>query len=77
MPSLVQSQYTHCLVACILIYLLLSLGAGGGIVSMMLTYPLVSVSSRLQVQKNDDGKDAYKVHSPLDTGPLYRLTRVF
>ncbi|KAI8333203.1 mitochondrial carrier domain-containing protein [Choanephora cucurbitarum] len=35
-------------------------GAGGGIVSMALTYPLVSVSSRLQVQKNDTGKDAYK-----------------
>ncbi|KAL1928953.1 hypothetical protein VTP01DRAFT_2012 [Rhizomucor pusillus] len=35
-------------------------GAGGGIVSMVLTYPLVSVSSRLQVQKNDKGSDAYK-----------------
>ncbi|KAL0077532.1 mitochondrial carrier domain-containing protein [Phycomyces blakesleeanus] len=35
-------------------------GAGGGIVSMALTYPLVSISSRLQVQKNDDSKDAYK-----------------
>ncbi|KAI9260149.1 mitochondrial carrier domain-containing protein [Sporodiniella umbellata] len=35
-------------------------GAGGGIVSMALTYPLVSISSRLQVQKNDSGKDAYK-----------------
>lgn len=27
---------------------------------MVLTYPLVSVSSRLQVQKNDQSKDAYK-----------------
>ncbi|KAI8997510.1 mitochondrial carrier domain-containing protein [Pilobolus umbonatus] len=35
-------------------------GAGGGIVSMTLTYPLVSISSRLQVQKNDSSKDAYK-----------------
>ncbi|KAK4520267.1 uncharacterized protein ATC70_008400 [Mucor velutinosus] len=35
-------------------------GAGGGIVSMALTYPLVSISSRLQVQKNDASKDAYK-----------------
>ncbi|KAI7907154.1 mitochondrial carrier domain-containing protein [Cokeromyces recurvatus] len=35
-------------------------GAGGGIVSMVLTYPLVSISSRLQVQKNDSSKDAYK-----------------
>ncbi|CEJ00181.1 hypothetical protein RMCBS344292_14246 [Rhizopus microsporus] len=35
-------------------------GAGGGIVSMVLTYPLVSISSRLQVQKNDASKDAYK-----------------
>jgi hypothetical protein len=28
---------------------------------MALTYPLVSISSRLQVQKNDSSKDAYKV----------------
>ncbi|KAI8391541.1 mitochondrial carrier domain-containing protein [Radiomyces spectabilis] len=35
-------------------------GAGGGIVSMALTYPLVSISSRLQVQKSDQSKDAYK-----------------
>ncbi|KAG0170222.1 hypothetical protein DFQ28_005061 [Apophysomyces sp. BC1034] len=35
-------------------------GAGGGIVSMALTYPLVSISSRLQVQKNDKSSDAYK-----------------
>ncbi|KAI8969306.1 mitochondrial carrier domain-containing protein [Mycotypha africana] len=35
-------------------------GAGGGIVSMVLTYPLVSISSRLQVQKNNATKDAYK-----------------
>ena len=38
-----------------------NIGAGGGIVSMALTYPLVSISSRLQVQKNDESKDAYKV----------------
>ncbi|KAL0093995.1 mitochondrial carrier domain-containing protein [Phycomyces blakesleeanus] len=35
-------------------------GAGGGIVAMILTYPLVNISSRLQVQKNDNDKDAYK-----------------
>ncbi|KAL7316962.1 hypothetical protein PS15m_003379 [Mucor circinelloides] len=28
-------------------------GAGGGIISMMITYPLVAISSRLQVQKNN------------------------
>lgn len=32
---------------------------------MALTYPLVSISSRLQVQKNDDSKDAYKVTTQL------------
>ncbi|KAI8071653.1 mitochondrial carrier domain-containing protein [Gongronella butleri] len=35
-------------------------GAGGGIVAMSLTYPLVSISSRLQVQRGGDGKDEYK-----------------
>jgi len=35
-------------------------GAGGGIISMILTYPLITVSSRLQVQKNTEGADAYK-----------------
>ncbi|KAI7878277.1 mitochondrial carrier [Lichtheimia hyalospora FSU 10163] len=35
-------------------------GAGGGIVSMALTYPLVSISSRLQVQKSDQDQEAYK-----------------
>ncbi|ORY99727.1 mitochondrial carrier domain-containing protein [Absidia repens] len=35
-------------------------GAGGGIISMILTYPLVSVSSRLQVQRGGQGKDEYK-----------------
>ncbi|ORX45084.1 mitochondrial carrier [Hesseltinella vesiculosa] len=35
-------------------------GAGGGIVSMALTYPLVSISSRLQVQRNGDGKEQYQ-----------------
>lgn len=35
-------------------------GAGGGVVSTMITYPLITVSSRLQVQKEDKGKDSYK-----------------
>ncbi|KAG0248264.1 hypothetical protein BG011_000261, partial [Mortierella polycephala] len=35
-------------------------GAGGGIISMSLTYPLITISSRLQVQKNKDSKEAYK-----------------
>ncbi|CAO3646290.1 unnamed protein product [Cunninghamella blakesleeana] len=35
-------------------------GAGGGIVAMSLTYPLVSISSRLQVQRSGDGKAEYK-----------------
>ncbi|KAG0328780.1 hypothetical protein BG000_000310, partial [Podila horticola] len=35
-------------------------GAGGGIISMALTYPLITISSRLQVQKDKKGKDAYK-----------------
>ncbi|SAL96050.1 hypothetical protein [Absidia glauca] len=35
-------------------------GAGGGIVAMTLTYPLVSISSRLQVQRGGQGKDEYK-----------------
>jgi len=35
-------------------------GAGGGIISMVLTYPLITVSSRLQVQKDTKGTDAYK-----------------
>ncbi|KAI8343384.1 mitochondrial carrier domain-containing protein [Chlamydoabsidia padenii] len=35
-------------------------GAGGGMVAMTLTYPLVSISSRLQVQKGGQGKDEYK-----------------
>ncbi|CAB5166338.1 mitochondrial carrier [Rhizophagus irregularis] len=35
-------------------------GAGGGIISMVLTYPLITVSSRLQVQKDTKGADAYK-----------------
>lgn len=36
-------------------------GAGGGIISMALTYPLITISSRLQVQKDKSSKDAYKV----------------
>ncbi|KAI9304265.1 mitochondrial carrier domain-containing protein [Cunninghamella echinulata] len=35
-------------------------GAGGGIVAMTLTYPLVSISSRLQVQRSGDDKNEYK-----------------
>ncbi|KAF8939141.1 hypothetical protein BGZ47_008284 [Haplosporangium gracile] len=35
-------------------------GAGGGIISMALTYPLITISSRLQVQKNKESKEAYK-----------------
>ncbi|CAG8725512.1 11428_t:CDS:2, partial [Acaulospora morrowiae] len=35
-------------------------GAGGGIISMVLTYPLITVSSRLQVQKDNKSADAYK-----------------
>ncbi|KAG0222899.1 hypothetical protein BGW42_003542 [Actinomortierella wolfii] len=35
-------------------------GAGGGIISMALTYPLITISSRLQVQKDGKSKDAYK-----------------
>ncbi|KAJ3194319.1 hypothetical protein HDU67_004783 [Dinochytrium kinnereticum] len=30
-------------------------GAGGGMISMSLTYPLVTVSTRAQVDKSDDG----------------------
>lgn len=38
------------------------LGAGGGIISMAITYPLVAISSRLQVQNmNNGGKDGYRV----------------
>jgi hypothetical protein len=41
------------------------IGAGGGIISMLITYPLVAISSRLQVQRNDQtGKDNYKVYKP-------------
>ncbi|RHZ44454.1 hypothetical protein Glove_724g1 [Diversispora epigaea] len=35
-------------------------GAGGGIISMVLTYPLITISSRLQVQKDNKGANAYK-----------------
>ncbi|KNE59156.1 hypothetical protein AMAG_03484 [Allomyces macrogynus ATCC 38327] len=35
-------------------------GAAGGIVSTVLTYPLITVSSRMQVQKDDKSGDAYK-----------------
>ncbi|KAF9175436.1 hypothetical protein BGX21_007971 [Mortierella sp. AD011] len=35
-------------------------GAGGGIISMALTYPLITVSNRLQVQKDKTSSDAYK-----------------
>ncbi|KAF9426985.1 hypothetical protein BGZ76_002522, partial [Entomortierella beljakovae] len=35
-------------------------GAGGGIIAMALTYPLITVSSRLQVQKDKTDKEAYQ-----------------
>ncbi|KAG0044542.1 hypothetical protein BGZ83_010251 [Gryganskiella cystojenkinii] len=35
-------------------------GAGGGIISMALTYPLITISSRLQVQKDKKSEDSYK-----------------
>ncbi|OMH79853.1 Peroxisomal membrane protein PMP47A [Zancudomyces culisetae] len=35
-------------------------GAGGGLVSMGLTYPLFTISTRLQVQRTGERKDAYK-----------------
>ncbi|RKP20213.1 mitochondrial carrier [Rozella allomycis CSF55] len=35
-------------------------GAGGGMISMALTYPLVTVATRLQVQKNDAETEAYQ-----------------
>jgi adenine nucleotide transporter 17 len=35
-------------------------GACGGVVSTVVTYPLITVSSRLQVQKDDHSGDAYK-----------------
>ncbi|CAG8744747.1 20064_t:CDS:10, partial [Cetraspora pellucida] len=35
-------------------------GAAGGIISMALTYPLITVSSRLQVQKDNKAVEAYK-----------------
>ncbi|KAI8357583.1 mitochondrial carrier domain-containing protein, partial [Mortierella sp. GBAus27b] len=34
--------------------------AGGGIISTALTYPLITISNRLQVQKDKTSKDAYK-----------------
>lgn len=43
---------------------MLYLGAGGGVVALILTYPLVSISSRLQVQRGGEGKDEYKVRRP-------------
>lgn len=35
-------------------------GAAGGVVSTCFTYPLITISSRLQVQKDDKSGDAYK-----------------
>ncbi|CAG8511488.1 12477_t:CDS:10, partial [Gigaspora rosea] len=35
-------------------------GAAGGVVSMALTYPLITISSRLQVQKDNKAAEAYK-----------------
>lgn len=37
---------------------------------MALTYPLITISSRLQVQKNKESKDAYKVATV--SGEAYR-----
>lgn len=48
----------------------LLLGAGGGIISMALTYPLITISSRLQVQKDKSSKDAYKVQKSI---PVLRI----
>ncbi|KAL1923646.1 uncharacterized protein VTP21DRAFT_8626 [Calcarisporiella thermophila] len=39
-------------------------GAGGGIISMALTYPLITISSRMQVQKNNKSLDSY--HNSFD-----------
>ncbi|CAG8530565.1 8145_t:CDS:10 [Ambispora leptoticha] len=44
--------------------------AGGGIIAMTLTYPLVTVSSRLQVQKNNEGANVYK-------GSIDALVKIF
>jgi hypothetical protein len=44
----------------------IEIGAGGGIISMVITYPLVAISSRLQVQSMNNmssEKDAYKVNA--------------
>ncbi|OLY82868.1 Peroxisomal membrane protein PMP47A [Smittium mucronatum] len=35
-------------------------GAGGGIISMAITYPLITISSRLQVQRSHDSEAKYK-----------------
>ena len=37
-----------------------NLGAGGGIVSMAITYPLIAVSTRMAIQRNDKHKNAYR-----------------
>ncbi|KAJ2683037.1 hypothetical protein H4R19_007046, partial [Coemansia spiralis] len=34
-------------------------GAGGGIISMAVTYPLITVGTRLQVQRNSNDATAY------------------
>ncbi|CAG8437402.1 2815_t:CDS:2 [Diversispora eburnea] len=46
--------------------------SGGGIISMVLTYPLITISSRLQVQKNNKGRDAIaKILKNEGVGGLY------
>ncbi|KAJ1941664.1 hypothetical protein EC988_006700 [Linderina pennispora] len=45
-------------------------GAGGGIISMALTYPLITVGTRLQVQRNNKGASAYN-------GNIDALVKIF
>ncbi|KAJ2372766.1 hypothetical protein IW150_003955 [Coemansia sp. RSA 2607] len=45
-------------------------GAGGGIISMAVTYPLITVGTRLQVQRNNKDSTAY-------TGNMDALRKIF